>query len=169
VGERHAKGQRGVLAREGISFVISLICVSAICIFVGYLLGQYALQWLNNPFAPVNQAQIDELNDSIDQQLANMSQPSQQPESSTAGEESPAVPAAAAQASGLYRVQAGVFSQLSNAQALASLLKEKGFDAVISTGPPYRVQTGAFSSLENAQAYADELRAKGFDAAVIRP
>ncbi|NLM69343.1 MAG: SPOR domain-containing protein, partial [Firmicutes bacterium] len=68
-----------------------------------------------------------------------------------------------------YRVQAGVFNQLSNAEAQVALLREAGFEAFISPGPPYRVQTGAFSTLENAERYAAQLREKGFDAAVIRP
>lgn len=169
MGERQVKSQQGFFAREGVSFVISLISVSALCIFIGYLLGQYALQWLNNPFTPVNQAQIDQLNNSIDQQVGTMNRPDPQEETTAAAPQSPMPAAAPSQPADLYRVQAGVFSQLSNAQALASLLKEKGFDAVISTGPPYRVQTGAFSNLENAQKYADELRAKGFDAVVVRP
>ncbi len=169
VGERRAKSQRGFLAGEGISFVISLISVSALCIFIGYLLGQYALQWLNNPFTPVNQAQIDALNDSIDQQLADMSQSNSQADTSEHVDEVPGTAPPSSQFSGLYRVQAGVFSQLSNAQALVSLLREKGFEAMVSTGPPYRVQTGAFSSFENAQNYADQLREKGFEAVVISP
>lgn len=167
MGERGVKRKRRLFG-GGVSFVISLISVSAVCIFIGYLLGQYALQWLNNPFSGVNQAQMDALNSSIDQQLASMSQPSSPTDTSQPVVDASQSPEGASAAE-LYRVQAGVFSQLSNAQAMVSLLREKGFEAVVSTGPPYRVQTGAFSSLENAQSYAEQLRENGFEAVVVQP
>ena len=46
-------------------------------------------------------------------------------------------------------------------------LKELGYEAIVSDGPPYRVQTGAFASRENAVRLSEELKAKGFDVVVV--
>lgn len=177
MGRKQSKKRRGFFAGEGLSFVISLISVSVICIFVGYLLGQYALEWLNSPFTSVSQNQMDALNHSINSQLENLELPNSQTGADTAvgGQtqssqtESPPAQTASSQAGGFYRVQAGVFNHLSNAEAQVALLRDAGFEAFITPGPPYRVQTGAFSTLENAERYANELKAEGFEVAVIRP
>ena len=60
------------------------------------------------------------------------------------------------------------FPQRANAQRLVNSLRELGYEAFITDGPPYRVQTGAFSS-ESAQRYADELIKRGFEVTIVRP
>lgn len=171
MGRKQRKKRRNLFHSDGISFVISLISVSALCIFLGYLLGQYALEWLNTPFTSVSQNQMDALNDTIDSQLENLERPNSESQNQSAQNQIQTVQSQPAQIQGteFYRVQAGVFNQLSNAEAQVALLREAGFEAFISPGPPYRVQTGAFSTLENAERYAAQLREKGFDAVVIRP
>lgn len=68
----------------------------------------------------------------------------------------------------IYRVQAGVFEDPDNAQALADRLVEQGFSAAIATERSgdtvrYRVQVGAFKDRERAERLAEELQSKGFD------
>ena len=67
----------------------------------------------------------------------------------------------------LYRVQVGAFSSRANAERVVNQLKELGYEAIISSGPPYRVQTGAFASRDNAVRLGEELKAKGFEVAVV--
>jgi len=68
----------------------------------------------------------------------------------------------------IYRVQAGVFEDPDNAQALAGRLVEQGFSAAITTERSgdrvrYRVQVGAFKDRERAARLAEELQNKGFE------
>lgn len=168
MGRSKKSKKQGFLQQESTSFLISLISVSIIFIFIGYLMGQYALQSISTPKQQKSNDNQIALNKAIDTQLDNLSVQNSQP--STA---EPNIDKETAQlrtaTSELYRVQAGAFSQLSNAEAMAAQLEKAGFEAVISGGPPYRVQTGAFSSYENAELYANQLREKGFEAAVIHP
>ncbi len=153
---------------ESFSFIISLVSGSAICIFIGYLLGQYALQWIASPASsPMNQEQVEAFNRTVDDQLDDLIKPNSDRGASSGNTADQSV--YQPPVSGLYRVQAGVFSQVTNAEALVVALHEAGFEALISNGPPYRVQTGAFSSAENAEQYAVSLRDSGFEAVVIRP
>jgi cell division protein FtsN len=66
-------------------------------------------------------------------------------------------------------VQAGVFEDPDNAQALADSLQAQGFSPAITTARTggkvlYRVQVGVFSSREGAKEMADQLSSKGFQA-----
>jgi cell division septation protein DedD len=61
----------------------------------------------------------------------------------------------------------GAFSSRANAERVVNQLKELGYEAIISSGPPYRVQTGAFASRDNAVRLGEELKAKGFEVAVV--
>ena len=68
-----------------------------------------------------------------------------------------------------FRVQAGVFEDPDNAQALADSLQAQGFSPAITTARTggkvlYRVQVGVFSSREGAKEMADQLSSKGFQA-----
>lgn len=70
-----------------------------------------------------------------------------------------------------YRVQAGVFENLDNAQALSNRLAENGFTPDITTHKDggrvlYKVQVGAFTDRASADAVAERLRNKGFEAMV---
>ena len=135
MGRKQSKKRRGFFAGEGLSFVISLISVSVICIFVGYLLGQYALEWLNSPFTSVSQNQMDALNHSINSQLENLELPNSQTGADTlwVGKPSPPRPSLRrrqlpARLAG-FIMQAGVFNHLSNAEAQVAL-RGKGFEAL---------------------------------------
>jgi N-acetylmuramoyl-L-alanine amidase len=67
--------------------------------------------------------------------------------------------------SGLYKVQAGAFSDKKNAEELAARLKEKGFTAYIYPDSNlYKVQAGAFSDKQNAEDLATRLSSNGFNA-----
>lgn len=176
------KKQKRSDGKEGINFAISLITMTVVFVFVGYLLGQYAVKLLQSQ----HNAQVR----MVQTTPAASSRSSVQPQSTTAPAASVPVssePAAVASQSTpsqttathdsstsesgsrgtLYRVQVGAFSSRENADRLAARLRELGYDAAISSGPPYRVQTGAFASRDNAVRLSEELRAAGFEAVVV--
>lgn len=67
-----------------------------------------------------------------------------------------------------YKVQAGVFVDKVNAQALADKVRASGFEVYlkkISTG--WRVQVGAFRSKSEAEALQNALIGKGFKSRII--
>ncbi|WP_053368209.1 N-acetylmuramoyl-L-alanine amidase [Bacillus sp. FJAT-27245] len=70
----------------------------------------------------------------------------------------------------LYRVQAGVFRDRTNADDLVSKLSLKGYQAFAAKDKDglYKVQAGAFSKKENAEALVKRLMADGFAALVYQ-
>lgn len=65
----------------------------------------------------------------------------------------------------LYRVQAGAYTKLRNAEDLKKRLEKAGFDAYIVTLEGlYKVQVGAYSKKANADAMYNKLYKAGFDA-----
>lgn len=67
-----------------------------------------------------------------------------------------------------YRVQAGAYSVLANANTTVKTLNKAGIDAiVVKTGNTYIVQLGMFESLQNANALKDKVKSDGFDAVII--
>jgi N-acetyl-anhydromuramyl-L-alanine amidase AmpD len=78
------------------------------------------------------------------------------------------------QARTIYRVQAGAFSDRSNADALAARIRTDGFEAAIVAGlnnsrtaTIYRVQAGAFSTREGAEERAAALRDRGYETNIV--
>ncbi|NWQ39418.1 N-acetylmuramoyl-L-alanine amidase [Bacillus sp. EB106-08-02-XG196] len=69
--------------------------------------------------------------------------------------------------SDLFKVQAGAFSEKSNADAHVKKLKSDGFEAFVSTDGLYKVQAGAFSERKNAEALVARLKAKGYQAFIF--
>lgn len=66
-----------------------------------------------------------------------------------------------------YRVQAGAFSQKSNAVLLQKQLKNAGFTSIIKNKDNlYKCQIGAFYNKANAESLTDIVKQKGFDAFV---
>lgn len=65
----------------------------------------------------------------------------------------------------LYRVQAGAFQRVGNAQNVANKLKELGFETYITqSGGLYKVQVGAYRQKENAEKTVEKLKKRGYDA-----
>lgn len=146
--------------RLGLNFVVTLLTLSLIFVFVGYLLGHYVAgmlwdwQRVRTELARQQEAWAP----------APPPPPPPPPSLNLQGESGAATPFPPV----LYRVQVGVFSEKVNAERLVAALKELGYEAISSSGPPYRVQTGAFSSLDNANRLAQELQDRGFEALVVR-
>jgi N-acetylmuramoyl-L-alanine amidase len=66
---------------------------------------------------------------------------------------------------GLYKVQAGAFSEKKNADDLVVRLKAEGYGAFIFFEDHlYKVQAGAFAERNNADAFATHLKADGYSA-----
>lgn len=175
MANRRGKDKQSIVNKESLNFGITAITVSVIFIFVGYLLGQYAVQMVSFQNPTTSQVRQSEqvstaINEGLNQLQANTNQPL--PASSTnpqrATERPTSQVASQPSSSGtLYRVQVGAFSQRPNAENLKTRLAELGYEAVVTSGPPFRVQTGAFSSRDNAQNLSEELRGKGFEVAIV--
>ena len=71
--------------------------------------------------------------------------------------------------SGLWRVQAGAFSERARAEAVVEQLRAHGFEAFVTPTTPFRVQVGAFSDPARARALVEELRSLGFEAIPVAP
>lgn len=163
MGKRRKKKQRN---KESFSFILTLISVSVIFIFLGFLMSQYALQFIGQSSqTSTTRNQSQEISDTVNRQLEKL----EAQREFTAPSEEVVATTAQPSSEGLYRVQTGAFSQLQNAEAMVARLNQHGFEAVISAGPPYRVQSGAFSSRENAEIYAAQLREKNFEVSIVNP
>lgn len=72
----------------------------------------------------------------------------------------------------LYKVQAGAFRKKENADRLLTELKNKGFDAFITTadvdGLIYRVQVGAYGIKANAEAMRGKMQAAGYKTFIVQ-
>lgn len=69
----------------------------------------------------------------------------------------------------LYKVQVGAFKQRSNAEALATRLKNDGFqNFIFSDAGLFKVQAGAFKDKQNADELLQKLRSKGYQPYVYR-
>lgn len=162
MSSRHKKKGKTRSGQQGINFVVTLITLSIIFIFVGYLLGQYAVRMLQAQHTYKVQMTQKEEEAPVSPVVAS---PRPQPlvDEGATGSSEPEPSSGT-----LYRVQVGVFSEKQNADRMVARLKELGYDAIIVDGPPYRVQTGAFSSQENANRFSEELKSKGFEVIVVR-
>lgn len=68
---------------------------------------------------------------------------------------------------GAYKVQAGSYKDKKLANSLATVLKNKGFDAIVKEEPgQYKVQCGVFSNKRNADMLVRQIKGAGFDAIV---
>mgnify|MGYP001347449363 CR=1 FL=1 len=169
--QRKKKNQKRTAGGEGLNFAITLITLTVVFVFVGYLLGQYAVKFLKAQHdAQVRTVQTTPV---ISQNVTSTlpaSQPQTEPEPPSQPrqpEDPQQVPVQPSSGQTLYRVQVGAFSQKENADRLAAQLRDLGYEVIVSSGPPYRVQTGAFSNRQNAVRLSEELQSKGFEAAVV--
>ncbi|NMB02283.1 MAG: hypothetical protein GX971_12325 [Firmicutes bacterium] len=157
--------------KQGVNFAITLVTLSVIFVFVGYLIGQYAVKALQQQYQTSTPlAQQGAVTPVTTTPKAPPSAPvrTESPPQAPAPSASQEVTPEPAPSSALYRVQVGVFSERANAERMVAQLKEAGYEGLIISGPPHRVQTGAFSSQENAERLLDELRQKGFEAIIVR-
>lgn len=69
----------------------------------------------------------------------------------------------------MYRVQLGAYKVKANADKQLAIVKDKGFDAIVTLADGiYRVQTGAFSVKENADRQLQKMKEAGFADAFIK-
>ncbi|HHY10973.1 MAG TPA: hypothetical protein GX528_10495 [Firmicutes bacterium] len=166
---RRKKRRRPSGRQQGINFVITLVTLSIVFGFIGYLIPQYAIRKVRDKRQ--EEQRLVTLDGPAPVTAVPVSPPAAEPEKAP----KPTVPRGPAQptepsseAGGLYRVQVGVFSQKANAERILARLRQAGYEAISTPKAPYRVQTGAFDSRENAENLAQELRSKGFEAIVVR-
>lgn len=173
MGQRDSQKKRKFWEKESFSFVLSLISVSIVFIFLGYLMGQYGLKMLEQrSYTTTGTQQLSsdsgsEIGNKLEQFAVVKEQTLAKPESQD-NTATTLQPTTATELT-LYKVQVGAFSQRDNAQRLVNSLKELGYEAIITSGPPFRVQTGAFSNNDNAKRYAAELEDQGFEVTIVRP
>ena len=152
------KKKRNIGSGQGVNFIITLVTLSVVFVFVGYLIGQYAVKSLQEQ----HQTTVQLAHEGPSAPVVTA------PQSPPPTPAPPPPPPQIQEAPTLYRVQVGVFSERANADRMVGLLKEAGYEGIIIPGPPHRVQTGAFSSRENATRLMDELVQKGFEAIIVR-
>lgn len=154
---------------NGVNFAITVVTLSVIFIFVGYLIGQYAVKALQQQ----HEVSMQRAQEGVVTQTVTSSNQAPIRTDVPPQEAAPSPPSASAKvesesSTALYRVQVGVFSERANAERMVEQLKQAGYEGIIISGPPHRVQTGAFSSQENAARLMDELHGKGFEAIIVR-
>lgn len=199
----------GFFARlaDRLSFGATLIAVSAVAIFIGWLVGQYAIRTVTDQPVGIGSLELPaELSQSAAESGTGAAPASREPSSSassastpassaatapttsasprpgasstatsattpaTTGPTAPSTPAASSVSSGgLWRVQAGAFSDRARAEALVDQLRAHGYEAFVSSTAPFRVQVGAFSDPARARALVDELHSLGFEAIPVAP
>ena len=196
--KRSKRGGFWATWRERLSFAATLITVSAVAIFLGWLMGQYAIQAVTGPapsttmlersptpspaesFSPAPSSitstgsttsrSTTAASTSSAPTASGTSQASTTPSATTPTATTSSTTTSSATApSGLWRVQVGAFNDRNRADALAAELRARGFDVFVSGQPPHRVQVGAFSQESRARATAEDLRALGYEAIVIPP
>ncbi|HHU60713.1 MAG: SPOR domain-containing protein [Bacillota bacterium] len=168
------------IAGSRMNFFITVLTMSAIFIFVGYLMGNYATDLIKEEHkASMEMERAKPRNVEVIETSAPVSSISREVQTNPSQDRSPAPPnlpgpvqvpsiKTDAEISVFYRVQVGAFSEKVNADNLAKRLKDDGYECLVTPGPPYRVQTGAFSSEGNAKNLMDELKSKGFEAIIVR-
>lgn len=181
-GERSRPNNAWARLTERLSFGATLVAVAAVAIFIGWLVGQYAIQAVTGPRLTsepmVRPADADVSTDvKTDGAPADAggSSPPTSTSTSTGTERTEGAAATtdtATPSGGFWRVQAGAFSDRSRADGIVSDLQAAGFEAAVTIGAepvPYRVQVGAFREEGRARAIVDDLQAAGFEAAVLPP
>lgn len=160
-------------SKQGTNFAVTLITLSIVFVFFGYLIGTYLVGVLQQQHQTTTQLAGQGVSVSAPVATREATPPpaSVAPPSVTPEVPTPTpmpAPELAQQSEALYRVQVGVFSERANADRMVTMLKEEGYEGIILPGPPHRVQTGAFGSQENAARLVNELVQKGFEAIIVR-
>jgi len=165
---------------ERIYWGVFLLVGIAVCVFLGYLVGQYTMDRMSVILGPVEPTGSRRLrmadtpvNPTVDQEShtgANQIRvDSGEPDLRGASpiEGSAREAGQDAEPGGaLYRVQVGAFSQRKNAERFADELRKKGWEVFIVSESPYRVQVGAFAQKENADGVVSKLKSQGYEAFV---
>ncbi|OUM99398.1 MAG: hypothetical protein BAA04_11445 [Firmicutes bacterium ZCTH02-B6] len=174
--ERKRKKRRGFLAdwRERLSFAATLVTVSAVAIFLGWLMGQYAIQAVTGPTPSVAVMERPPT-PSPAESFSPASTQAPQAASSTSGSTAsspartattPASPTAAPSTAtpGSVSSTSTTSGTASSGNAPAASATASGSSQASTTSSGlWRVQVGAFNDRSRADALAAELRARGFD------
>ncbi len=189
------KAKQRSKALERVYLILTLVAVAGVAVFLGYVVGQYAIQAATGALDRELTRAGEEVRQQTAQTAREMGREPSVPvevESTTrmdterhssSGEpipslrESPSSPVVQGSAPSpvpsqpssiqLYRVQVGAFSSEANARSLANELANKGYQVVVIPGSLYRVQAGAFSQRDNAETLKRELEGKGYPAVII--
>lgn len=185
------RGRRGAGGawREWLSLAATALSVAAVAVFVGYLIGQYAVTLVARPLGGV--AVSPEVERELAEGLANLSPARQQPAAGSGGTgpaagaagqqaapaaapPAPPAPPASAEPPGpvsgggtWYRVRVGDFDSRAELDRAVAKLEAAAFPALPLPGPPYRVQVGAFRDEERARSLLAELERRGFKAYIV--
>jgi len=163
---RKRSRRRGFWAtwRERLSFAVTLVTVSAVAIFLGWLMGQYAIQAVTGP-APSSTMAERPATPSAAGTVSSTATPSG---STSSGSSSATQPPSAATSSQPTSTAASTSSSTSAATPASGPTGSAAAPAPATTsaGQPsglWRVQVGAFNDRSRAEALASELRARGYE------
>ncbi|NMB12822.1 MAG: SPOR domain-containing protein [Firmicutes bacterium] len=192
---KKAKQRSKVLER--VYLILTLVAVAGVAVFLGYVVGQYAIQAATGALDRELTRAGEEVRQQTAQSAREMGREPSVPvevesttrmdterhSSSGASEPIPSLRESSSSpvvhdsapspvpsqpsSKQLYRVQVGAFSSEANARSLANELANKGYQVVVIPGSLYRVQAGAFSQRDNAETLKRELEGKGYPAVII--
>ena len=147
--------------RDKLSLAATLLAVGIVAVFLGYLMGQYAIRLMAEPLMKPTMTTSrprQSLQPPLEEAVKTDEEPLPTP---------PPQVVKPPKTNVLYRVQVGAFQEEENARRLGEKLKEEeNLPVYLSPGPPYRVQVGAFAERKNAEALRARLQAKGYEAII---
>ncbi len=190
---RKKKGKPTSKALDKIYLALTLAAVAGIAVFLGYIVGLYAIQAatgaLNREIGreggaagqlarqPAVQITRDESRQptepgNVGEEVPAARQPASEPSPAPVEPKAELKPEPVQTESGssgtrLYRVQVGAFSSEANARGLAEELSRLGYQVLVIPGSLHRVQVGAFSQRTNAERLKAELEGKGYPAVIV--
>lgn len=147
-----------------LSLTIMVIIMALLAIFIGYLLGNWLIQFVTGD--PTSNQQI--LQQTIEQEeiIGDEKIPdSDSPSFADSLEETSSSWDLTAEDSKVYVVQVGAFNDYMNAVSFKNELREKGFQPVITDDTlPYKVQLGASNNRLEAEKIEEKIKEMGYDA-----
>jgi cell division septation protein DedD len=164
------KAKQRSKALERVYLILTLVAVAGVAVFLGYVVGQYAIQAATGALDRDLIKEGEKVRHEVARTAENM-----RLESSLQVDDEPAAGTAA------KRQETPVASEplpLRESPGVSVVRESPSPPVVREAAPPlaavppsskqlYRVQVGAFSSEANARGLADELVGKGYDAIVI--
>src|SRR5690606_15054854 len=161
---RKRSGRRGIwqIWRERLSFGLTLVTVSAVAIFLGWLMGQYAILAVTGPSPAVpvlERPSTPPPSETLSPQSpsrAGMAPAGASPPAPAASSPPPAVPGATAASTAATTPSPPAASSGGGGTSGAPA-------APAASSGLWRVQVGAFNDRSRAEALAAELRARGYD------
>lgn len=163
--KRSGKGRAMQVWRDRLSFAATLVTVSAVAIFLGWLLGQYAIQAVTGPVSTATMAErpATPSPSGSSTPAAGSSTATSPASSSSSSSGGPAAASTGGFATATQAASPATAASGGSSAAGGSGATTGAASSTTATSGLWRVQVGAFNDRNRADALASELRARGFD------